>query len=309
MRWIRLRLLKSRLRRLAAPSPMLTAMVTGSSGKTTTTNMLARILADAGRRVGKCTTEGIFIEGRNVWEGDASGYKGAAWVTTEPGLNAAVLETARGDILKRGLWLENVDVAALTNIGREHLGEYGVDTPDQMARVKKAVLDAARRAVVINADDVHCMRIASAYPVDRTILFSSDARSEAIRTHLERGGRAIATAMPGAREAILFLQGEQIREIVAIGDLPAARGGKLRSGILNAMTAAGLAAGLGLTTEEIARGLRNFRLDRADSPARFMLLGGYAPKILVDFCVHPVALENTLRRFSIFRSRAGATVS
>lgn len=256
--------------------------------------MLARILQEAGHVVGKCTTEGVYLRGQKVWEGDASGFKGAGWILTEPGITAAALETARGDLLNRGLFMKSADVAAMTNIQREHIGERGIETPEQMAALKKRVLDVASRAVVLNADDVHCLNVASAYPTERTILFSANATSDPIVRHLKAGGRAIAVDRSSAPGRILAFHGGETEEIIAVKEMPASLDGKLAINVMNAMAAAGLALGMGVSTSDIANGLRNFQLDAVDSPGRFTLLEDYPVTILASYGSNPAAILATL---------------
>jgi UDP-N-acetylmuramyl tripeptide synthase len=126
-----------------------TAFVTGTKGKTTTTRMLAHILAEAGHTVGVASTDGITIGAERVGEDDSAGYAGAARVLNDPSISAAVLETARGSLLQLGLYIDRCDVAALLNIGREQVGIDGIDTLEQMTKLKRKVIDAARKTVVL----------------------------------------------------------------------------------------------------------------------------------------------------------------
>jgi cyanophycin synthetase len=292
--WLRKRAFKARIGRSLFGRSVLTAMITGSNGKTTTTNMLARILKEAGHKVGKTNTDGIYIDGRQVWRGDSSGYKGAGWVMTEPGITAAALETARGDILNRGLYLKRIDVAAITNVGLEHVGNRGIDTPEQMAQLKKRVTDAARRAVVLNADNPYCLQVAAAYPVPRLTLFSCKPDNPSLRRHLDAGGRGLIFDPIDGHGAIVLREGPLAEELIRIEDLPAAMGGLLLCNVYNAMTAAGLALGMGLSPAEIARGLARFRLDTVDNPGRFTLLEQDGRHVLVNYGSNPLALEATM---------------
>jgi cyanophycin synthetase len=297
-RWLQKRAFNARIGRLLFRRSVLTAMITGSNGKTTTTNMLARILKEAGHKVGKTNTDGIYIDGRQVWRGDSSGYKAAGWVLTEPGVTAAVLETARGDILNRGLYLKRVDAAAITNVGLEHIGDRGVDTPEQMAQVKKKVTDAARRAVVLNADDTYCLQVAAAYPVARLTLVSCKPDNPSLRRHLDAGGRGLSFDPIDGDGAIVLQQGALVEELMPIDALPAAMGGSLLCNVYNAMTAAGLALGMGLSPAEIARGLARFRLDVVDNPGRFTLLQRDGRQVLVNYGSNPLALVATMPAIS-----------
>ncbi len=269
-------------------------MITGSNGKTTTTNMIARILREAGHTVGRANTLGIHVDDRQIWWGDASGFRGAGWVMTEPRVTAAALETARGSILNHGLYLDRCDVAVLTNIGAEHLGEHGVETGAEMAGVKRRVLDIARRAVVLNADDPQCLRLAGDFAVNRTILFSAGGNGDVLDRHTGAGGRAIALLGQGPAAEIAVRTGGHAERIIPIAEMPAALGGLLGFNIENALAAVGLAAGLDIAHDAIAAGLRAFQLDGTDNPARFMFVEGYPFRVLVNYGSNPVALAKTV---------------
>lgn len=288
-----MRIVWSRLASLVGRRRVVTALVTGSNGKTTTVNMLACILTKAGYRVGKTNTEGIYIRDKQVWSGDSSGFLPAGWVMTEPGITAAVLETARGSIIKRGIFLARSDVAALTNIGLEHIGENGIDTPEQMARLKKRVLDTAQAAVVTNADDRYCNFVASEFPVKKKILFSFDAKSMQIRDHLAQGGSAVCVSASDSKRSINFYRKDHVQEVIDLHHFPASLDGSLRFNVANAMTATALALGLGLSCEQIRSGLIGFSLD-ADNPGRFTLLTDRKPHIVINYGSNPVALRETM---------------
>ncbi|PCB94245.1 Mur ligase family protein, partial [Pseudomonas aeruginosa] len=134
--------------------------LTGTNGKTTTTLLVAHAARMAGRGTGVTTTEGVFIDGKQVVKGDCTGYWSARTVLHAPEVEIAVLETARGGILKRGLAYDKCDVAVVLNVSADHLGLDGVDTIEQLARVKAVVAQRATRAVVLNAEDNYCVEMA-----------------------------------------------------------------------------------------------------------------------------------------------------
>lgn len=140
---------------VTAPPRQLVALVTGSNGKTTTTRLIAAMTTAAGRRSGWCCTDGVFIDGDSVEVGDWSGPAGAQRVVADPAVEVAVLETARGGILRRGLGVLGASVAVITNIEADHFGEYGIETLDDLARVKLVVAKGLRPdgLLVVNADD------------------------------------------------------------------------------------------------------------------------------------------------------------
>ena len=291
---IRLRELKLLPRRLIKKHRPLIALVTGSNGKTTTTNMIAKIMAENGHVVGRSITEGIFFGDTPVWRGDASGYKGAGWVLTEPGVTAAALETARGDLLNRGLYMKSADVAAMTNIQAEHIGERGINTLEQMAAVKRQALDVAKRAVVLSADDPTCLQVASTFQTEKTILFTMDASCIQVLERVENGGRVVALEGTPDTGRIVLMSGQDITPIMEVRDIPAARKGLLAINIANAMAAAGLAIGLGISLDVIARGLTAFDSAASDNPGRFTLVETRSLPILVNYGSNPAAMRTTL---------------
>jgi cyanophycin synthetase len=252
--------------------------------------MLANILSVSGHAVGFTSTDGITIRNEVVSEKDSSGYAGAARVLNDPSIDAAVLELARGDLLNSGLYIDRCDVAALLNIGREQIGIDGIDTLEQMANLKRQVIDAARKAVVLNADDKRCRRLIGDFPVERTIIFSFNPQSKPVKEHLQRGGVAFCLD-ESSEPRIVRLQGRETRPIISIAELPSAWGGVVRHNIANAMAAAALADGLGLSSESIRAGLRAFELTVEQSQGRFTIIQERPFLLIVDHALSPPAAE------------------
>ncbi len=267
-----------------------TAFITGTKGKTTTTRMLANILSESGYAVGFTSTDGITIGSELVSEGDSAGYAGAARVLNDPSISAAVLEIARGDLLHRGLYIDRCDVAALLNVGREQIGIDGIDTLEQMTKLKRKVIDAARKTVVLNADDRLCRQLIGEFSVDRTTVFSFNPHSRTVKGHLKHGGVAFCLDESG-EPRIVRLQGQDARAIISIIDLPSAWGGVVRHNIANAMAAAALADGLGISPEIIRAGLRSFELTVEQSPGRFNIIRELPFLLILDHAMSPPAAE------------------
>ena len=267
-----------------------TALITGTKGKTTTTRMLAHILSEAGYTVGSASTGGITIGRELVSEGDSSGYAGAARVLNDPSISAAVLETARGDLLRSGLYIDRCDVAALLNVGREHIGIDGIDTLEQMTKLKRKVVGAARKTVVLNADDRLCRQLIGEFSVERTTVFSFHPQSTTVKKHLEKGGVAFCLDESGVPQ-IVRLQGHEAHAIVSISDVPATWGGVVRHNIANAMAAAALADGLGITPGIIRAGLRSFQITVEQSPGRFNIIRELPFLLILDNAMSPPAAE------------------
>ena len=162
--------------------------VTGTNGKTTTTLMIAHAVRLAGLRTGHTTTQGIFIGERMVGQGDCTGYWSHRTVLGSPEVDFAVLETARGGLLKRGLAFDVCTVGVMLNVSDDHLGMDGVETVEDLARVKSTVI-AASQTAVLNADDRHCVAARGCLaPGANVIFFSMDAANAALRAHLADGG-------------------------------------------------------------------------------------------------------------------------
>jgi cyanophycin synthetase len=283
------------------------AAITGTNGKTTTSRMLAHILDHAGPDigvgvVGLVTTSGVTIDGRLVAKGDFAGGTGARILLRDPAIDAAVLETARGGIIKSGLAFDWCDVGAVLNVGDDHLGLHGVESVEDMARVKGRVAEAARSLAVLNADDPLCAGMAALKPPGQVCLFTLGALDETLRAHVDRGGPAICLETRDDGETICLHRPEGGQALVAVAALPATLDGTARHNVQNAMAAAGLAIGLGLQPARIAEALRGFRGDHADNPGRLNFFEGYPFKVVHDSAHNPDGIKvvcEVLRRIPV----------
>jgi cyanophycin synthetase len=272
-----------------------TAMVTGTFGKTTTTLMLASILTSAGHTVGSATTESIRIGAEEIALGDYAAFDGASVVLRDATVTAAVLETARGGLIKRGMYLDRCDVAALLNVEREQIGIDGIETLDDMAALKRKVLDAARKAVVLNADDPRCLAFAPEFASSvRTFLFSRNTESQAIRDHRDRGGDAVYIDRSGGEEMIVSASGSNAVSVLRTSEIPVTKGGLFWQHASNAMAAAALAIGLGIDIETIRMGLRRYGKEYAAAFSRLQIADDFPVPILFDFAASPPGFAATL---------------
>jgi len=264
-----------------------TALVTGTNGKTTVVRLLAACAAAQGKTVGYCCTDGVFVAGDALGTGDYSGPAGARRVLRDARVQAAVLETARGGILRRGLAVARADVAVITSISADHFGEYGVHDLEALAQVKLAVARAldGHGLLVANADDPLLARLAATAgkPLG---WFARDADHALLAAHRRDGG---ATAAPRAGRLALAWRGRE-HDLGEIAAMPLAAGGHSHFNVVNLSTAALGAAGLGIDPAVIAGVFARFGADPADNAGRLMRyeLGGL--NLIVDFAHNPAAL-------------------
>ena len=271
-----------------------TALVTGSNGKTTTTRMLAHILRSAGHVVGAATTDGVLIDDEIIAEGDLAGPTGASLVLREPTVSAAVLETARGGVIKSGIYLDRCDVAALLNVDREQIEIDGIQTLDDMARLKKKVVETAREAVIVNAEDRRCMEIAHEFPIAQTVLFAVNPSIPAIREHVADGGTVVTLREDGGKANVVIRTAAGDIQLLEVAKIPATHGGIVRHNVANALAAAALAYGMKVQNDTIATGLSTFRASIEQCPGRFNLIDSLPAHVLFDYAHNPPALESAV---------------
>lgn len=267
--------------------------ITGTNGKTTTTRCLAHILATTGRRVGMANSNGVWIGDEQVLAGDYTGPQGARRVLEEDSVDVAVLETARGGILLRGIAYESNDVGVITNVSADHLGLQGIDTVEDLARVKSLVVRLTRPdgLAVLNGDDPLVRAIAPKLRAP-VLLFSRQPDSAPVRDHLAAGGRVLL-----ADEGVIVLaDGASRRRIAALADVPITFGGRAGHMVENALAAVGAALGLGLAPEEIAAGLTNFRNSPEQNFGRLNVFAIREPActFVVDYAHNEAGLEQLL---------------
>ncbi|MCB9740911.1 MAG: hypothetical protein H6747_16715 [Deltaproteobacteria bacterium] len=264
------------------------AMITGTNGKTTTTRMLARMARTAGRCVGATSTDGLTLDGALVERGDWTGPGGARTVLRDPRVELAVLETARGGLLRRGLSTEGVDAAAVTNVSDDHLGEWGIDDVAAMAEVKLLVARAVRPAGRLVLRDDPLLRAAAetarlAEGVRVLWLRSDDAGGQGVVAWLEDADGAAPTLVVDCGGA----HGDRPALRIPASAVPLCIGGAARHNVENALCAALLARGLDLPDEAIAAGLAALRPAPDDSPGRSNLFRLNGARVLLDFGHNP----------------------
>ncbi len=262
--------------------------VTGTNGKTTTSLMIAHCTRLAGLNTGVTTTEGVYINGERIIEGDCAGYHSARVLLTSPEVDIAVLETARGGILKRGLAFDSCDVAVVLNVSADHLGLDGIETVEELARVKAVVARAAAGAVVLNADDAHCLEMEQHLDGDvERIFFSMEPENPVLLRHLEKRGRGAYYQ----DNALILADGARRIEVITSYAMPAAMHGHARYNVANALAAACALMGAGFTRDQIAAGLSTFVSDSDNNPLRSNIYRSNGITVVVDYAHNPAAYD------------------
>lgn len=254
--------------------------VTGTNGKTTTTRMIAHILSLKGLCVGMTTTSGVYINNKLISKGDNTGPDSARCVLMDKSVDAAVLETARGGIIRRGLGYDLADVGIITNISDDHLGIDGIETMEDLANVKSLVAEAVKDYgyVVLNADDPS-VNIINQRVKSNIIYFSKNSDNILLKKHLQDQGLGVFLK----DNFICFGDGEKVQPIVNVSEMPSAMDGKLEYNIENAMASAAACIGLKENIETIAKGLKTFFLDEIQNPGRFNVYSVDNFKVIVDY--------------------------
>jgi cyanophycin synthetase len=274
-----------------APSRILIAAVTGTNGKTTTARMLAHIQKMNGHVVGLATTDGVYIDGERTVAGDMTGPASAQMVLRDPEVDLAVLETARGGLLRAGMGYRNCNVGAVLNVSEDHLGIKGVDTLEQLAEVKRIVVEVARDCAVLNADDMHCLKMADHTNAARIAYVTMNPRHELVRQHLRAGGlAAVLEEGINGHMITLYDKGTHL-PLLWTHLIPATIEGKAMHNVENAMFAAVMAYAMGVRVENIRQGLRTFDTTYFQVPGRTNVFDKLPFKVILDYGHNPAAVQ------------------
>lgn len=262
------------------------ALVTGTNGKTTTVRLAAHIVRDMGKTVGMSSTESICVDDLVIEKGDWSGPGGARAVLRHEDVEIAILETARGGLLRRGLAVNEADVALITNVAEDHFGDFASQSLDELLDIKWIVSHAVakRGTLVLNADDALLVERSKTHP-GRIDWFSMDAGHSLVRSHTAQGGRAFA--LSGAQ--LVMMENGRRDVICQVGDIPITLDGAAGHNIANALAAAAVTMRLGASLQQVRNGLTS--MSPQQNPGRSNLYDVQGFKVLVDFAHNPHAMR------------------
>ncbi|MBK9066606.1 MAG: cyanophycin synthetase [Gemmatimonadetes bacterium] len=274
-----------------APSRIPIAAVTGTNGKTTTARMLAHIHKLSGRCVGLTTTDGVYIDGQCTVKGDMTGPVATRMVLKDPHVEVAVLEVARGGLLRAGMGTRFIDVGAVLNVQSDHLGLKGIDTLEQLAAVKRIPVEVAQDTAVLNADDPLVLRMADYTDAKNLCYVTMHPSHPLVREHIRAGGRAacLETGING-QMITLYDRGTHI-PLLWSHLIPATLEGKATHNVQNAMFAAAMAFSMGVKLEDIRHGLRTFDTTFFQAPGRMNVYDDHPFKVILDYGHNPSAVE------------------
>ncbi|MEX0660629.1 MAG: cyanophycin synthetase [Balneolaceae bacterium] len=262
--------------------------VTGTNGKTTTTRLISHILQQQGGQIGYTTTDGIYVNENLIQKGDCGGPQSAQTILKDPTVDMAVLECARGGILRSGLGFDQCDVGVVTNVSSDHLGLDSIHTIEQMARLKSVVPDSVHSSgyAVLNADDNRVFAMRKNLNCN-IVLFSMDADDPNLMRHRESGGICVVYA----KQHITVWDGKITHTIENIQNIPLSFGGQAGFMIENILAAVAAAYTQDVSPEDIRKALNSFHPSPEKTPGRMNLFRFENYDVLVDYCHNPAGMK------------------
>ncbi len=255
--------------------------VTGVNGKTTTTRLIAHLVASSGKKVGMTCTDGIYVGGRRIDSGDCSGPQSARSVLMNPFVEAAVLETARGGILREGLGFDFCDVGIVTNIGEgDHLGLSDIETIEQLSKVKRCIIEAVHKNGfgVLKANDPLTAEMAEKCK-GRVIFFAIDENDPVLTNHRVKGERVVFVR----NGRIFTAEGAEETPLTTLDQIPLTHQGRIQFQVENVLASVAACWGVGMSVEQIVLGLESFSAHMDKVPGRFNLLEVHGATVIADY--------------------------
>jgi cyanophycin synthetase len=274
-----------------APSRIPIASITGTNGKTTTSRMLAHVLKMSGRTVGLTSTDGVYIDGKLSVAGDMTGPVSAQMILRDPSVDAAVMETARGGLLRSGLGYQECNVSACLNVSSDHLGLRGIDTLEQLAEVKRVPMEIATDAAILNADDALCLQMADYTRAERLSYVTMNPAHPLVKQHIKAGGQAFVLEQGMNGHLITIYDKETHTPLLWTHLIPATVEGRAMHNVQNAMFAAALAYNMRIGLEDIRQGLRTFDSTFFQAPGRMNIYDEHPFRVILDYAHNPAAVR------------------
>jgi cyanophycin synthetase len=274
-----------------APTRIPIAAVTGTNGKTTTSRMLAHILKMSGKTVGLTSTDGVYIDGKLSVPGDMTGPVSARMILRDPSVDAAVMETARGGMLRSGLGFQECNVTACLNVSADHLGLRGIDTLEQLAEVKRIPVEIADDAVILNADDPLCLQMADHTDAKTISYVTMNPAHPLVKQHIQAGGQAFVLEQGMNGHMVTIYDKERHTPLVWTHLIPATLEGRALHNVQNAMFAAALAYNMDVRLEDIRHGLRTFDTTYFQAPGRMNVYDEHPFRVILDYAHNPAAVR------------------
>lgn len=275
--------------------------ITGTNGKTTTTRLIAHIVKDQGYKVGFTTTEGVYIQNRKLVEGDCTGPWSTEFVLKDPTVNFAVLEVARGGILRAGLGFHRCDVGVVTNVAADHLGLQDIYSVEQMAKVKAVVPESVMPTgyAVLNADNDYTYKMAEGLDC-QVAFFSMDENNPRIKRHTDAGGYACVFE----NGYVTICKGSWKIRVDKVANIPITFGGRASFMIENVLAATLATFVQGIKIEDIRHSLQTFIPSPSQTPGRMNLFQMRHFQVMVDYAHNPHGFKAVAQ----FLSRVNASV-
>ena len=265
--------------------------ITGTNGKTTTSRMVAHMWKNAGKVVGLTTTDGVYINGKLTVAGDTTGPASAQMVLKDPSVEMAILETARGGLLRSGLGYDYCNVGACLNVSADHLGLKGINTLEDLAKVKSIVVEAAKDVAVLNADDTNVLKMSAKVTAKHIFYVTMNPEHALVKQHIRAGGKACIIEKGVNGDMITIFDNHIHIPVLWAHLIPATMEGKAIHNVQNSMFAIAICYSMGMSLDDMRDGLRTFVTSFYQAPGRMNWFEEHPFKVLMDYGHNPAAIK------------------